>query len=200
MSTAQEFLKKYGESFVIASEGTTIFPSVAIGQAALETGWGKSTIGSAHNMFGIKANTKWTGKVISMGTNEEYGGQSSHYAGTGKVYNSRQEAVNAGANTQTLFRYYDTFSDSIKDYFQFLQVNGRYAAALQAKTPEDQIREIHKAGYATASGYADSVIKIINQYGLKKYDSKKKIMKHIEIIGAVVSVLFGGYILYKQLM
>lgn len=202
-TNVQNFLDKYGTAFVVACQGTTIFPSVAIGQSAIETGWGKHTIGEAKNLFGIKANSNgrkaWDGKVISMTTREVIKGTSTTFSGTGKIYSNKAAALNDGANVQTLFRCYDSYSESIKDYCSFLYANKIYAAALQAKTPEEQIKLIHKAGYATSTSYSQTIINLINTYNLKLYDKKKIVMNLIEISGAAICVLFGLYIIYTKL-
>src|SRR5207249_4026275 len=52
-----------------ASRSTGIPAKFMLGQAALETGWGRREIVAAdgtpsHNLFGIKAGGKWKGKVV----------------------------------------------------------------------------------------------------------------------------------------
>ena len=67
--TPSNFKNTYGQNMVNATKGTPLFPSVKLAQAALETGWGKHTIGDANNMFGIKAygspNEYWDGSYVS---------------------------------------------------------------------------------------------------------------------------------------
>lgn len=154
-----EFLSKYAGAFVIACQGTGLFPSVKLAQAALESGWGKSVVGN--NLFGIKAagarSPYWHGEAVSSGTSEFQNG--SYVSTSGK------------------FRKYATIGDSIRDHTYFLQQNGRYrtAGVFNAATPEDQAKALQRAGYATDPSYASKLISIINTYGLKKYDEKKKL-------------------------
>lgn len=154
----KEFLAKYATAFIIACQGTGLFPSVKLAQAALESGWGKSVVGN--NLFGIKAagsqSPYWHGETVTAGTSEY---QSGSYV-----------------PQSSKFRKYATVGDSIRDHTWFLQRNGRYrtAGVFTAQTPEDQARALQKAGYATDPLYASKLIKIINTYNLKQYDEKKK--------------------------
>lgn len=156
--TPKDFLAKYATAFVVACQGTGLFPSVKLAQAALESGWGRHIVGN--NMFGIKAAGKhspyWHGDTVTAGTTEFQNG----------AYNA----------TTSGFRRYASVGDSIKDHTWFLQQNGRYAAAgvFRAQTPEEQAQALQRAGYATDPGYASKLIGIINTYNLKQYDEKKK--------------------------
>jgi flagellum-specific peptidoglycan hydrolase FlgJ len=171
--TPSEFISKYSIAVVQAVIGTKLFPSVKRAQLALETGWGKSVKGN--NMTGIKASSGWTGKVISFTTREVIGGVSKYFTGTNQVYNS-MSAVPANADKQTLFRYYDSTTDSIKDHSLFLQQNARYANAgvFSATTPQAQADALQKAGYATDPNYAKTLKLLIKTYDLERLDQKKK--------------------------
>ncbi|MDR1552562.1 MAG: glucosaminidase domain-containing protein [Prevotellaceae bacterium] len=152
----QDFIRKYSLAIILSTEYTPLFPSVAIAQAALETGWGESTIDEANNMFGIKAtgdvNEYWKGDKVLATTTE---------AGQGIV--------------QQWFRAYNSLSDSIKDHANLLLTLSRYDVVLAAKTPEEQAVALQNAGYATSANYANSLISIINKYNLKEYDKKKNL-------------------------
>lgn len=121
-------------------------PKMLLAQAALESGWGKSmpstTSGQAsHNLFGIKANRSWEGQSIASSTLEYEGGKP--------------------VRTRAVFRSYDSYADSFRDYVQFLRSNPRYADALQnADNPERFIAGLQKAGYATDPSYARKVLSI----------------------------------------
>jgi flagellum-specific peptidoglycan hydrolase FlgJ len=156
--TAAEFFKKFGGDFILATNGTRLFPSVKAAQAALETGYGKSTVGGANNMFGIKA----TGSTTPYWD--------------GSVYNaSTKEVANGVTYTTTSgFRAYKTLTDSIRDHSHLLTTLSRYKPVLAATTPEDQARALQSAGYATDPGYAAKLISIINMHGLKELDKKKE--------------------------
>lgn len=136
-----------------------LFPSVLMAQAALESGWGQSTLAKLHNnFFGVKAGSNWKGEVVTLPTREVIKGQ--------------DVMVNAR------FRKYANPLDSLKDRNDFLRVNPRYqkAGVFDAKTPEEQALLLQKAKYATDPNYANQLIKLINQHDLKRFDivGKKK--------------------------
>jgi flagellum-specific peptidoglycan hydrolase FlgJ len=173
MSKQTEFFKKYGDAVVESTNGTKIFPSVKLAQMALETGYGASIKVAANNAYGLKAGKSWTGKVISNSTFEDDAdGNRTHYSGTGKIYNSYTAAINDGSDFRTLFRVYSDVSGSIRDYNKLL-LRPRYAAALNATTPEEQARLLKECGYATGYDYDNILVQIINQYNLKEFDKKK---------------------------
>lgn len=155
--TPQEFIKKYSAEFIFATDGTPLLPSVKMAQAALETGWGRSTIGKANNMFGIKA----------TGTTTPYWKGDAYNAKTGEVLNGQYVFMVDG------FRAYSTLSDSIRDHSHLLMTLSRYQPVRNAATPEDQARALQSCGYATDPGYASKLINIINQYNLRELDKKK---------------------------
>ncbi len=61
------------------------------------------------------------------------------------------------------FRAYDSYADSFDDYVKFIKEKPRYADALrQASNPEQYVRELQQAGYATDPSYVGKVMKIYN--------------------------------------
>jgi|TARA_B100000035_G_scaffold71079_1_gene58450 hypothetical protein len=148
-----EFKRVYGPIMKEAVKGTPIFASVKLAQMALETGWGKSTIANANNLFGIKGSGSspyWDGTVQKAETEE--------------VYDGKRGTYNLG------FRKYKSPYDSIKDHNHLLMTKSRYKPVREAKTPEDQAYALQEAGYATGEKYAETLISIINDYGFKDLD------------------------------
>jgi peptidoglycan hydrolase FlgJ len=130
-------------------------PTVLVAQAALETGWGKSIMrqsdgSSSHNLFGIKAQGGWQGPEARAITSEFRDGK----------------MVKETAD----FRSYDSYADSFHDLVSFLQNNNRYQATLKsADNPEQFVKELQKAGYATDPGYASKITQIAKQ--MKSYQN-----------------------------
>ena len=130
-----------------ASSATGIPARFIIGQAALESGWGKREIknndgSSTHNVFGIKATSDWTGKTASAVTTEYVNGKP-------------QKVVEK-------FRAYDSYEDALNDYASVLKSNPRYAPVVEAS--RDAVGFAHgmqKAGYATDPQYAKKLISIM---------------------------------------
>lgn len=98
-------------------------------------------------------------------------------AGNGKVYNSKTKECYDGVTNVTIdacFRAYDSFADSISDYFDLICKNSRYKKAINSSSPEECIKAIKDGGYATDPKYVDSILKIIKSNKLEQYDRKEK--------------------------
>jgi len=135
-----------------------ILPSITIGQAILESDWGRSELSKkGNNLFGIKATPSWQGKVLNMETSENY---------NDKIKDN--------------FRYYSSKEDSVKDYANFLVKNKRYREnkVFRATEYKTQAKAIEKAGYSTKKDkdgnllYSSLLGKIIREYNLQLIDSK----------------------------
>ena len=117
---------------------------VVIAQAALETGWGQKIIkqangASSNNLFNIKADKRWNGESVTKDTLEFEQGT--------MVKKSEP------------FRTYQSMTDSVKDYINFLSTSERYQDALQSpNNVEHFLHGIQKAGYATDPQYANKIL------------------------------------------
>lgn len=150
-----DFIKKFTNIIIKASQGTGLFPSVFMAQAILESGWGNSSLAKEYNnYFGIKADNSWKGPKVNLKTRE--------------VFNGKDTYITDG------FRVYDNPEQSFYDRVEFLKKFSRYKKVFTAPTPEDQAWELQKAGYATDPNYANAIINLINQNNLKSLDEKKK--------------------------
>lgn len=138
---------------VIEERDLGIPAAATTAQAALETGYGRwvpideNTGQYSYNLFGIKG-VGPAGSVVTI-THEED-------PGSGRLVPVRQ-----------VFRAYSSFEESLRDHSLFFHNNQRYRKALEAKTPEDFIKKIAEAGYATDSNYAAKLMAIIRYWGLK---------------------------------
>ncbi|WP_321796700.1 flagellar assembly peptidoglycan hydrolase FlgJ [Caballeronia sp. J97] len=132
-----------------ASAATGIPARFIIGQAALESGWGKREIknsngSTSHNIFGIKANKDWTGKTVDSVTTEYINGRP-------------QKVVER-------FRAYDSYEEALTDYASVIKNNPRYAPVIQASRDVAGFAHgMQKAGYATDPQYAKKLISIMRQ-------------------------------------
>lgn len=152
----QQFLKLVAPLVVAENErrGKPLFSSVVIAQSICESGWGTSQkMMKANAIFGIKAGSNWNGKVYSTKTRECYDG------------------INYTTITD-LFRAYNNLEESVKDYFNLILNLDRYKKAVNCKTPLECITEIKKGGYATSPTYIDTIMNIINDNNLTKYDGQ----------------------------
>lgn len=134
---------------------TGIPASVAIGQAALETGWGRSKMSQdpINSYFSIKC-----------------GGTTPYASGCVDV-SSREYGSNGWYEEVSSFRTYASVGDSLLDYGRLLSANRRYQGAFKySADPDNFIREVHSAGYATDPNYSTTVIGIMVKYNLYRYD------------------------------
>jgi flagellar protein FlgJ len=144
----QDFVKKLMPHAEQASRETGIPAHQMVGQAALESGWGKREIkmpdgSNSHNLFGIKAGPGWNGKVAEVMTTEYHNG----------VANKQVEK----------FRAYGSYAEAFKDYAGMLSSNPRYAEVMkQADSAQGFAHALQKAGYATDPNYGDKLSKVIN--------------------------------------
>ncbi len=140
----QEKLSAHAEE---ASRTTGIPAKFMLGQAALESGWGKREIlardgTTSHNLFGIKATGGWKGKVVEAATTEYING----------VPQTRIER----------FRAYDSYADAFRDYAKLLKNNPRYERVLaNAQDVAGFAQGLQRAGYATDPNYAAKLTRII---------------------------------------
>ena len=144
------YVKKYAYLYGIEVH------SPIIAQAILESGWGESSLASEyHNYFGLKCGGAWNGKSVNMATQEEY---------------------TAGVMTDIRdnFRVFDSMEDGVKGYFDFINYS-RYANLKGVKNPEEYCRRIKADGYATSSRYVDSLLRVIRENNLTRFDADEPI-------------------------
>ena len=126
---------------------TGIPASYMVGQAGHETGWGQHEIklrggAPSYNLFGIKADKSWTGKVAEVTTTEYVNGVA-----------QRKVAK---------FRAYDSYDASFRDYARLITQSPRYAQASQQTGSAFAFASgLQKAGYATDPHYAAKLSRAI---------------------------------------
>lgn len=122
--------------------------SFMIGQAAHETGWGRSEIrhadgSNSFNLFGIKAGPSWKGKVAEITTTE--------------YVNGEPKKVTAR------FRAYDSYAESFRDYARLISQSPRYSQVMENLHSARSFAEhLQSAGYATDPRYAEKLSRVIN--------------------------------------
>lgn len=143
---AQEAYKELGK----------VLPSVAVGMACVECGYG--TAGSCkHNSYlghkvgsGRTATKYWGGKFFTSKTSEEY-------------------TIGVHTTINAAFRAYDSMKQCVFNFYELLNTN-IYKGVEAGADYEKQMKQIKSAGYMTSSTEVNSVISIIERYGLTKYD------------------------------
>ena len=147
-ATQQQFVADLWPHAEQAAKALGTEPEVLLAQAALETGWGQHVIprangSSSHNLFGIKANTQWTGEHAVVTTIEFDQG--------------------VMQRLQARFRAYDSPAASVQDYVEFLKQNPRYISMLKKSHDSQAYAEaLQQSGYATDPEYAAKIMGILN--------------------------------------
>jgi flagellar protein FlgJ len=140
------FQEKLHEHAHAAEQTTGVPAKFMLGQAALETGWGKRMIKNAdgsnsNNLFGIKAGASWKGKVATAVTTEY---------------------VNGKPQTKVeKFRAYDSPADSFRDYANMIAKNPRYEKVIGSSDAATFAHGLQRAGYATDPNYAAKLTRLI---------------------------------------
>ncbi|MDR3061412.1 MAG: glucosaminidase domain-containing protein, partial [Dysgonamonadaceae bacterium] len=141
------YAEKYGDLAISHMKKYKIPASITLGQGLLESGAGLSELArSSNNHFGIKCHSNWKGD---------------------KIYRKDD-----GPND--CFRKYNKVEDSYEDHSQFL-LRKRYTRLfeLDVKDYRGWAKCLQECGYATDKAYANKLIKLIEDYELYRYDSKK---------------------------
>lgn len=168
-SSEQDYLTKVAELVVKMYPYTRILPSVVISQACLEPGFGLApdakVLVEKNNLVGQKAsllNSTWESQTVWNGT--------SFIKNTPEVYNGVHVRINDA------FRVFDNWAASLLDYELFLthakldSNTYKYRKVVGMTNPQQMIEYIRQMGYATSLTYVTSVMRLINQYDLTKYD------------------------------
>jgi flagellar protein FlgJ len=149
VSDVQEFRTRLARHAEEASRATGIPAEFMIGQAALESGWGRREIVgvdglNSHNLFGIKATSAWKGKVVESVTSEYVNGVP-------------QKSVER-------FRAYDSYAEAFRDYANLLRNNPRYRQVIaNAQDLKGFAQGLQRAGYATDPNYAEKLTQVVKR-------------------------------------
>jgi len=130
-----------------ASAALGVPPHFLLAHAALETGWGSAMLRRAdgtptHNLFNIKAGSDWKGETVAVRTTEYRRGR------------PQSEVAR--------FRVYPDLQAAFQDYVRLLSTSDRYAAARQAKTPEQFAKALARGGHATDPHYAQKLLRVLH--------------------------------------
>jgi len=145
----QGFVQSMTPHAIQASRETGVPAQLIMGQAALESGWGRREIrmpdgGNSYNLFGIKASGNWNGKVAEVTTTEYHNG----------IPSKQVEK----------FRAYGSYAEAFSDYARLLRDNPRYASVLQqGQGAPAAAHALQRAGYATDPNYADKLVKVMSR-------------------------------------
>ncbi len=143
----RDFVDRFKDAAIAAAEASGIPARIILGQAALESGWGKHEVRDSKgtgsfNLFGIKAGANWTGATVDAVTTEVVNGVA-------------QKVVQK-------FRAYASYAESFIDYAKLVASNPRYEKAVHAAGDALQFaREMGRSGYATDPHYGTKLAQVL---------------------------------------
>lgn len=144
----RRFVLRHWDHALAAERQTGIAAKFIVGQAALESGWGRHEMRDAsgrpsHNLFGIKAGPDWRGRTVEVLTTEYENG--------------------VGKRVVEKFRAYDSYGEAFRDWARLMTSNPRYAAVLRAGRDANGFAHgLQRAGYATDPQYGAKLARVID--------------------------------------
>ena len=153
-----DFIKKIAPCAQFAYKAVgKVLPSVCIGMACIESGYGTSQKMASHNAFlgqkvgsGKTATKYWSGGFYTTKTKEEY-------------------TIGVHTTITDAFRSYDSMQQCVLNYYELLNTK-LYAGVWSGVDYKTQMQQIKQCGYMTSSTEVNSVIKVIEKYNLTQYD------------------------------
>lgn len=152
--TPQQFVAAYKPYALKCMEKTGLHYHATLTQAALESGWGEHAPGNA--FFGVKDTDGVNGNEQLLTTTE--------WGNTPNLkFPQIISVVKKGAmwlyTVKDYFRKYDTVDACFNDHADFFQQNSRYYKAWAYRSDAEKfLREVARAGYATAPDYEQQLI------------------------------------------
>ncbi|MCD7724285.1 MAG: glucosaminidase domain-containing protein [Clostridiales bacterium] len=144
-----------------------VLPSVCIGMACVECAYGTAGSVKHHSYFGQKVGTGktatkyWGGKFFTSKTSEEY-------------------TLGVHTTITSAFRAYDNMEQGVFNYYELLNTS-LYSGVKIGTDYKTQMQQIKTCGYMTSSTEVNSVISIIEKYGLTQYDGQSSVSASISM-------------------
>lgn len=140
----QQYIEQYKELAIAEMKRTGVPASIKLAQGIHETMAGQSElVQKSNNHFGIKCKTGWNGPSVRH------------------TDDARNEC----------FRKYETATASYQDHSNFLKSSGRYASLFELDPTDYEAwaKGLKSAGYATNPVYAQTLVRLIEDYDLQQY-------------------------------
>ncbi len=145
-SVYEKYVQKWAPTAVREMYRSGVPASITLAQGMLESRCGLSALASqGNNHFGIKCHSDWKGKTM-------------------KADDDRKAEC---------FRVYDSADESFRDHSDFLRYRDRYKFLFDYDITDYKAWAygLKKAGYATDPSYPAKLIRLIEDYGLSRYDT-----------------------------
>lgn len=140
----QQYIDQYKDLAVAEMKRTGVPASIKLAQGIHETMAGQSDlVQKSNNHFGIKCKTGWNGPSVRH------------------TDDARNEC----------FRKYATANESYRDHSNFLKSSPRYASLFELDPTDYEAwaKGLKTAGYATNPVYAQTLVRLIEEYDLQQY-------------------------------
>ena len=136
----EQFLKSVYDAAVKSGH---IFPKMAACEAALESGWGNSSLAKkANNLFGRKV---WTAAIDTI------------------IIPTKEFLKGKWVTVDAIWKKFPTFAECLEDRMDILKNDDRYKRAIGATTPEEYIMEVSKV-WSTDPNRGKTVLSIYNAH------------------------------------
>lgn len=162
LTTGQKyFLRVIGSLSRADYYETDVLASVTLAQAIYEGGWGRYSLPvGGCNLFGIKAFSAWEGMVYDQSTSMLYASYDDFLFAEGQSH----------LNTVSAWRAHESWAESVSVHSSLFLNESKYAAVIGEKDYKTATQAIVDAGYCDDDGYVQTVVNLIEQYGLTEYD------------------------------
>lgn len=148
-TSRETYIEQYAPIAIKHQNQYGIPASITLAQGLLESDAGNSRLAqSSNNHFGIKCKKDWTGMTVLHDDDAK----------------------------DECFRAYRTVEESYLDHAQYLSTQPRYASLFKLEPTDYKgwAAGLKKAGYATSPVYAESLIKLIEDYQLYLFDEDRQ--------------------------
>ena len=168
-STKEQRENAFKEAVRMAEEAGHPYPEAVATQYALESGYGKKKAAN-YNYFGLKSSPAMIKRLADAGI-EATAGDS---VATQEVIDGKTKTI------KDSFLSFKSPEDAFTAYLMFIDTTKkdgerRYGEALdESKTALDYLKGIRKAGYATATNYADSLNTVAKGFGIDLAEIERK--------------------------
>lgn len=151
-ATQRAFALQVAQAAIKVGKQYGVYPSIILAQAAGETGWGTSQLAqSAYNLFGIKADSSWTGAKITVSSPE--------------VINGKTVKVNSA------FRKYASIEASVADYAVKVTGSAFYSRSLRSNSADALSACTDLKEWATDPNYVTTLQNRIKTYAMNALDN-----------------------------
>ncbi|MBR4799865.1 MAG: SH3 domain-containing protein [Clostridia bacterium] len=138
-----------------------ILASITVSQAIVESGFAAYTLPvAANNLFGIRAYFNSPGMIFDPKEGTVYASYADLMTTKGASY----------ANTLSTWRANSSWRDSVDTHSWLFFYESKFKDIIGNHDYKDVARLLMTTGYCSDAGYADSVIRTVEKYGLTEYD------------------------------